>query len=221
MWGGIFEKNKIKEKIQAFNKKIVQENFWKEKLSAQKILKEKKFLENIIDEFNFTVNELDDLEQLLELATKENNIEVAYTIKPLWSGNDVFEKGRNNEMSIMYPEYKLFLDNVNERIFDLSTIFQKHYLHPDFQGKYSLKKVLPIFYEKLKYSDLPISGGQTANFKWIEMIFGNLDKKEILEIERDLKEYSKLDTEGMVHIYKSLHNLVMWIYFCEILHYQY
>ena len=76
MWGGIFEKNKIKEKIQTFNKKIVQENFWKEKLSAQKILKEKKFLETILDEYNFTVNELDNLEQLLELATKENNIAV-------------------------------------------------------------------------------------------------------------------------------------------------
>ena len=76
MWGGIFEKNEIKEKIQTFNKKIVQENFWKEKLSAQKILKEKKFLENILDEFNFAVNELDNLEQLLELATKENNIAV-------------------------------------------------------------------------------------------------------------------------------------------------
>ena len=44
MLGGIFEKNKIKEKIQTFNKKITQENFWKEKLSAQKLLKEKKFL---------------------------------------------------------------------------------------------------------------------------------------------------------------------------------
>ena len=76
MWGGIFEKNKIKEKIQTFNKKIVQENFWKEKLSAQKILKEKKFLENIFDEFNSTVNELENLEQLLELATKENDLEV-------------------------------------------------------------------------------------------------------------------------------------------------
>ena len=76
MWGGIFEKNKIKEKIQTFNKKIVQENFWKEKLSAQKILKEKKFLEDIYDQFNFTVNELDNLEQLLELAIKENNIDV-------------------------------------------------------------------------------------------------------------------------------------------------
>ena len=76
MWGGIFEKNKIKEKIQTYNKKIVQENFWKEKLSAQKILKEKKFLETILDEFNFAVNELDNLEQLLELATKENDIAV-------------------------------------------------------------------------------------------------------------------------------------------------
>ena len=76
MLGGIFEKNKIKEKIQTFNKKIVQENFWKEKLSAQKILKEKKFLENIFDEFNSTVNELENLEQLLELATKENDLEV-------------------------------------------------------------------------------------------------------------------------------------------------
>ena len=70
MLGGIFEKNKIKEKIQTFNKKVVQENFWKEKLSAQKILKEKKFLENIFDDFNSTINELENLEQLLELATK-------------------------------------------------------------------------------------------------------------------------------------------------------
>ena len=76
MLGGIFEENKIKDKIQTFNNKIVQENFWKEKLSAQKILKEKKFLENIIDDFSFTIKELENLEQLLELAIKENDIPV-------------------------------------------------------------------------------------------------------------------------------------------------
>ena len=76
MLGGIFEKNKIKEKIQTFNTKIVQENFWKEKLSAQRILKEKKFLENIFDNFNSTVNELENFEQLLELASKENDLAV-------------------------------------------------------------------------------------------------------------------------------------------------
>jgi peptide chain release factor 2 len=73
MLGGIFEKNKIKEKINTFNKKIVQENFWKEKSSAQKILKEKKFLENIFDEFNSTINELENFQELLALALKEND----------------------------------------------------------------------------------------------------------------------------------------------------
>ena len=73
MLGGIFEKNKIREKIQIYDKKIAEENFWKDKLSAQKILKEKKFLENIFDDFNFTVNELENLEQLLEIASDEND----------------------------------------------------------------------------------------------------------------------------------------------------
>ena len=45
MLGGIFEKNNIKDKIKKFDKKITHENFWKNKLNAQKILKEKKFFE--------------------------------------------------------------------------------------------------------------------------------------------------------------------------------
>jgi len=52
------------------------ENFWKDKLSAQKILKEKKFLENIVEDFNSTVNEIENFEQLLELASRENDTAV-------------------------------------------------------------------------------------------------------------------------------------------------
>ena len=73
MLGGIFEKNKIKEKIQTFDKKITQESFWRDKLSAKKILKEKKFLEDVFKDYNYTVNELENLEQLIELALKEND----------------------------------------------------------------------------------------------------------------------------------------------------
>ena len=76
MLGGIFEKNDIEDKIQTFDQKITESNFWKDKLSAQKILKEKKFLENIFEDFNFTMNELENLEQLLELALKESDIAV-------------------------------------------------------------------------------------------------------------------------------------------------
>ena len=74
MLGGIFDKNKIKEKIQTFDNKITEENFWKDKSLAQKILKEKSFFDNIFSDFNSIVNELDNLEQLFELASKENDI---------------------------------------------------------------------------------------------------------------------------------------------------
>ena len=76
MLGGIFDKNKIEEKIQAFDDKIAQEDFWKNKLSAQKILKEKKFFGDILNNFSISINELQNLEQLLELALRENEIEV-------------------------------------------------------------------------------------------------------------------------------------------------
>ena len=76
MLGGIFDKNKIKEKIQVFDKKIANENFWKDKIVAQKILKEKKFFDNIINNFHFTMNELENIEQLIELASKENDVVV-------------------------------------------------------------------------------------------------------------------------------------------------
>ena len=76
MLGGIFEENKIKDKIQTFDNKITQKDFWKNKLSAQKILKEKKFFGNIFNDFDFTVVELENLEQLYELASKESDTEV-------------------------------------------------------------------------------------------------------------------------------------------------
>ena len=76
MLGGTFDKNKLKDKIKNFDTKILQENFWKDKLTAQKILKEKKFFGNILENYNFTINELENLEQLLELAASENNFVV-------------------------------------------------------------------------------------------------------------------------------------------------
>ena len=76
MLGGIFEKNKINEKIKTFDKEISKENFWKDKLTAQKILKEKKFLENIFNDYNSVTNELKNVDQLLDLAAKENDVVV-------------------------------------------------------------------------------------------------------------------------------------------------
>ena len=60
------------------------------------------------------------LEKLSSIITYEGNVVV-------W--NESFEKSRNNEMSMMYPEYKPLLDSINDRMLDLSIIFKKDYLH--------------------------------------------------------------------------------------------
>ena len=44
------------------------------------------------------------------------------------SWNDTFEKGINKTMAEMYPDYKSLLDDINERMFDLSIIFKNDYL---------------------------------------------------------------------------------------------
>ena len=76
MWGGIFEKNNIREKILKYNKEVADDKFWKDKQLAQKILKEKKFLTNIIESYDFLDNEINNIEELFELASKENDITV-------------------------------------------------------------------------------------------------------------------------------------------------
>ena len=63
--GGIFEKNKIADKIKTYNDKILEEKFWKDKQSAQKILKEKKFFETISDNFYYTITELENFRNSL------------------------------------------------------------------------------------------------------------------------------------------------------------
>ena len=73
MLGGTFEKNKVEGKIKAYNDKIVKENFWKDKKSAQQIVKEKTYFEEIFTSYNFVLNELKNLEELLDLAVKEKD----------------------------------------------------------------------------------------------------------------------------------------------------
>ena len=76
MLGGIFEQNKVKEKLLLFDKKISQPDFWKNQSTALKIQKEKKFFENILENFNLTEEEFNNSYDLLALAKKENDNEI-------------------------------------------------------------------------------------------------------------------------------------------------
>ncbi len=122
-----------------------------------------------------------------------------------------FECGRNRELAKRIPESKSFFDNIETRIFDLEIIFKKQqYVHKDFKGSSSIKKVLPVLVPQLSYKDLEIKEGGAASIIWGQMTEpGSLfSEEEKLVVIENLKTYCKLDTYAMYAIWASLYQLI-------------
>ena len=115
--------------------------------------------------------------------------------------NQSFERGRNKEMAALFPAYQSFLDDLNERMYDLRVPFQKgYYQHPDFKGKTSLKSILPVLAPEVSYEELAIQNGMIATIKWHHATNGRMTKKEQKQTFKDLLSYCALDTLAMVKI---------------------
>jgi hypothetical protein len=123
--------------------------------------------------------------------------------------NRSFEMGCNKEMGERYPVYRLFMKSVNSRMYDLMNTFKHgYYVHRNFQGSASIKKVLPVLVPKLSYSKLNIHEGGTASESWRVMIDPQTKKSTSKKIYRDLLNYCRLDTLAMVEILKVLNKLI-------------
>jgi hypothetical protein len=111
-----------------------------------------------------------------------------------------FECGRNREIARRLPQFRAFYDDIDARVYDLRDIFVKqYYVHKDFKGKTSIKKVLPVLAPGLSYKGLEIREGGTASQKWNELISGGDPA-----IAGHLKKYCELDTYAMYAIWKHL-----------------
>ncbi|MBC7900070.1 MAG: DUF2779 domain-containing protein [Saprospiraceae bacterium] len=119
-----------------------------------------------------------------------------------------FEKGRNSEMAAMFPEFKEFFEEVNAKTYDLMKIFSDNlYIHPEFKGRTSIKKVLPVLCPDLSYSELGIGDGMTASISWFHMATKRYDDSRSQQIFDDLCAYCHLDTLAMVEIFTVLRKL--------------
>jgi len=82
-----------------------------------------------------------------------------------------YEKLRNEKLAQLHPDQAKFLNTINDKMFDLMTIFSKNnYVHPAFKGSSSIKKVLPVIVPDLSYKTLNISKGDQASERWEKMI---------------------------------------------------
>jgi len=122
--------------------------------------------------------------------------------------NESFEKSRLKELAEIFPEYKNWVDMIQNRIVDLIKPFRAFdYYNSNQHGSCSLKNVLPAIVGK-GYDDLVIQEGGSAGQNWLLSIFGKLTNDEVKKIRTDLKLYCSRDTESMVWILDKLKELV-------------
>ncbi len=154
-----------------------------------------------VEHYEFLHTELNDpapvlLEKLAQCIQPQGSVIV-------W--NKGFECSRNNELTEIHPQYAGFLENLNNRVFDLMEIFSKGlYIHPDFRGSASIKKVLPVLVPELTYDGMEIAKGDEASIAWWEMVQGKFSEEEKNEIEVNLLKYCQLDTQAMLEIFLKL-----------------
>lgn len=116
-----------------------------------------------------------------------------------------YEKGCNDRMAELYPEYSDFLASVNERIEDLMIPFSKlWFVDKDFFGSASIKYVLPVLIPELSYKELEVSDGLYARRLWMDTFLYGKNDAQKEQIYKDLSKYCTLDTYAMVRIFKTL-----------------
>jgi len=100
---------------------------------------------------------------------------------------------------------------MNERMVDMQKLFNLDdglYLHPDFQGKSSIKTVLPVLVPTAtRYSNLVISDGMSAAILWFQYLTTTITVEEEQQLRKDLLAYCKLDTLGMVDVLNAIQSL--------------
>lgn len=136
------------------------------------------------------------------LAQLKNDIGESGTVLT-W--NMRYERGCNDRMAKLYPEYAEFLANLNERINDLMIPFSNMWLvDKDFFGSASIKKVLPVMVPELSHKELDVSDGLLARRLWTQTVLDGQNQTEREKIMNDLSEYCTLDTFAMVRILEEL-----------------
>jgi len=98
------------------------------------------------------------------------------------------------------------VNSLNERIVDLAEPFRTFaYYHPKLDGRYSIKKVLPVLTDKT-YAGMEIGDGGTASREYFRVTFTE-DSKDKSEVRKNLIKYCGLDTLAMVEIVFKLERI--------------
>ncbi len=107
-------------------------------------------------------------------------------------------------MAIVLPSCREKLLALIPRLWDLCDVIRKNFYHPDFNGSYSIKNVLPVLVPSLSYDNMEVGEGMAAVLAYYRLIAGKLPLAEHKVLSAALREYCKLDTLAMVKVFQAL-----------------
>jgi hypothetical protein len=119
-----------------------------------------------------------------------------------------FEKQVLKTLGALSPKDAGWLQGIVDRMEDLMAPFRSFsYYHPDQHGSCSLKFVLPCFSKDKGYDGMQIEEGGMASRRYYVTHLKECSKEEKEKVRKDLLEYCKLDTEGMIEILRALEEM--------------
>ena len=113
----------------------------------------------------------------------------------------MFEETCIKNLAARLPKLRAPLLAIQARLVDLLKTACAHYYHPVQEGSWSIKAVLPCIAPELNYESLTVQDGQMAMLTYLEAIAPETSKYRKAELEKQLFEYCKQDTLGLLHIW--------------------
>ena len=148
-------------------------------------------------------------QQYLDLSGKDPARQLALALidycgerSPIFAYSN-FESKVVKTLAERLPKLARQLLAIDARLVDLQVIAEKHYYHPQQQGSWSLKAVLPTIAPDLRYDNLDeVQEGGMAMTAFREAIHPETTTARKAELERQLLIYCQRDTEALVRLWQ-------------------
>jgi hypothetical protein len=112
-----------------------------------------------------------------------------------------YEKTILKKTAEFLPKFKMPFTAIIQRCKDLASPFQRRdVVHPNFEGRFSIKYVLPALVPSMSYTDLAIADGNAAIGAYLKLMDTKVSEAAKKEIRKDLLIYCGQDTLAMVKL---------------------
>jgi len=121
-----------------------------------------------------------------------------------------FERDCIRQLQDAVPRFAKELDRIANRLVDLLPAVRSNVYHPDFGGRFSIKKTLPALVPSLSYADLKVQDGEVATVELQRLMFerDKMAARERAALREALLRYCERDTWAMVKLLETLRTLV-------------